>query len=271
MITSLLGLVAVLAPLAAALPAVSPLPTPAPTPVSKRQLLGALTSELGVIATLESGIITDISQKVAATALLSELQAIVPTATPTNAEQALSSLSAAFATQSPTGFIDGAAIVLENSLSPTNAAGLLEALEVFDGINSDDNPNNPTPSTSVYPKKLPCDAPYSVSEAELRRQIYIPSTFTYGQKPPVILMPGTGGRGGQNFLGNFEVLLADVDYADLVWVNPTGFMLADAQYNAELAAYAANYISAISGNVNVSMIAWSQGNLAIQWANKYCK
>ena len=234
-----------------------------PTPVQKRQ------NEVQVIDSLITAAAIDINQVLAASNILSELSMIVPTATPTNAQQALSLLAGAYATNQPNNFVDAAALILENSLSPTNVPSLLQALNVFGGINSDNNPNNPAPSSTIYPKKLPCDAPYSASEAELRRQIFIPSTFTYGQKPPVILFPGTGGRGGQNFQGNFEVLLANVDYADLVWVNPTNFLLGDAQYSAELAAYTINYISSISQGKNVSLIAWSQGNINIQWANKY--
>jgi len=228
-----------------------------PTPVEKRQMPNVVE----VIDTLITEAVIDVSQIVAASNIISELSMIQPTATPTNVEQALSALAGAYASATPNNFIDAAALIIANSLNPTNIPSLLQALNNFGGINNDNNPNNPAPSTTIYPKKLPCDAPYSVSEAELRRQIYIPSTFTYGQKPPVILFPGTGGRGGQNFQGNFEVLMADVDYADLVWVNPTHFLLADAQYNAELAAYAINYISSISQNKNVSIIAWSQVNI----------
>lgn len=233
-----------------------------PTPVQKRQ------NEVQAIDNLITELATDTNQKLAAASILSELAVITPTATPTDAAQALSLLQSVYATATPSGYIEAAALIVENSLNPTNVPALIQALDVFGGINNDNN-TNPQPSTTIYPKKLPCDAPYSVSEAELRRQIFIPSTFTYGQKPPVILFPGTGGRGGQNFMGNFEVLLANVDYADLVWVNPTSFLLADAQYNSELAAYAINYISAISQNQNVSIIGWSQGNINIQWATKY--
>jgi len=229
-----------------------------PTPVERRQV----PNEVEVIDTLITEAAIDISQVLAASNIISELSMIVPTATPTNVEQALSVLAAAYASATPNNFVDAAALIIENSLNPTNVPDTLQALNVFGGINNDNNPSNPAPSfpSTIYPKKLPCDAPYSVSEAELRRQIFIPSSFTYGAKPPVILFPGTGGRGGQNFQGNFEVLLADVDYADLVWVNPTAFLLADAQYNSELAAYAINYISSISKGMNVSIIAWSQVN-----------
>lgn len=85
----------------------------------------------------------------------------------------------------------------------------------------------------------------------------------------MILFPGTGGRGGIDFAGNFLVTLADVSYADPVLINPTGFLVTDVQKNSELAAYAINYISAISGNVNVSVIGWSQANTNVQWALKY--
>lgn len=107
-----------------------------------------------------------------------------------------------------------------------------------------------------------------MSEDDLRSAIYIPSTFTYGSVPPVILFPGTASTGYFTFKGNFIPLLTGSSYADPVWVNVPGYLLGDAQVNAEYAAYAINYIAGITGT-NVSVIAWSQGNIDTQWALKY--
>ena len=75
---------------------------------------------------------------------------------------------------------------------------------------------NPNPPVSVYPKSE-LDAPYSISEQYLRSAIFIPETFTYGKKPPVILFPGTGSTGFLAFSGNFIPLLSGADWADPVW------------------------------------------------------
>ncbi|THY60453.1 alpha/beta-hydrolase [Aureobasidium pullulans] len=112
------------------------------------------------------------------------------------------------------------------------------------------------------------DAPYTVDEATLRAAIHIPSGFTYGAKPPVILMPGTGNTGFETFQGNFIPALKGQSYADAVWLNVPGSLLDDSQTNSEFIAYAINYISGIASR-NVSVIAWSQGNINTQWAFKY--
>lgn len=105
-------------------------------------------------------------------------------------------------------------------------------------------------------------------ESVLRSAIYIPDTFTYGAKPPVVLFPGTGSTGYTTFAGNFIPLLTDVDWADPVWVNVPNFLNDDAQTNAEFAAYALNYIASLTKR-KTSVIAWSQGNIDMQWAFKY--
>lgn len=84
----------------------------------------------------------------------------------------------------------------------------------------------------------------------------------------MILLPGTGSTGYLSFSGNFIPLLSDTDWADPVWVNVPGQLLEDVQVNGEYAAYAVNYIAALTGR-NVTVIGWSQGNLDAQWAFKY--
>jgi hypothetical protein len=104
----------------------------------------------------------------------------------------------------------------------------------------------------VYPTAGPLDAPYDLSERQLRQAIYIPLDYTYGRKPPVIFLPGTGAVAGQNFAPNYGKLFKEQDVADPVYLNLPGENLADIQVAAEYTAYAINYISGISGGRKVS-------------------
>lgn len=92
---------------------------------------------------------------------------------------------------------------------------------------------NLVPASGVYPKADPRDAPYSLSESELRKVIHIPVEFTYGRKPPVVFLPGSGVRAGSNFAGNLAKLVRDGDLGDPVYVNVPGENLADIQVAAE--------------------------------------
>lgn len=145
----------------------------------------------------------------------------------------------------------------------------------FDGfseeINTSDNVNSKEPEKSIYPLLESSDASYSLSEKKLRAAIQIPKEYEYGNgsKVPVILVPGTGSRGGLVYASNYAKLLKETDFADVLWLNIPGYLLDDAQNNAEYVAYAINYISGISNNKNVSVISWSQGGLDTQWALKY--
>ncbi|WQF84418.1 Putative alpha/Beta hydrolase [Colletotrichum destructivum] len=119
-----------------------------------------------------------------------------------------------------------------------NANKLVAPINAIDSI-SNNNPRNP--AKAIWPRKDPADAPYTLTESQLRQVIFIPQTFTYGKKPPVIFIPGT------------------------VWLNIPGALLNDAQINSEYVAYAINYINDIT-NKNSSIISWSQGGLDTQWA-----
>ncbi|KAF1936831.1 alpha/beta-hydrolase [Clathrospora elynae] len=205
-----------------------------------------------------------------ATAVLSILSQITPTARPTNIADALSKQSDVWASPTRrTDFFAAVATQVANGLilDGTLNTALTGSLPV--GENSINN-NNPNPSSPIYPKKINSDAPYSLSEDVLRKAIYIPSGFTYGAKPPVIFVPGTGSYGGISFANNLRKLLTGKSYADPVWLNIPGAMLVDAQSNAEYIAYAINYISSVSKNSNrIAVISWSQGGLDTQWVLKY--
>lgn len=171
------------------------------------------------------------------------------------------------ASPTPSNSLESAAELVENSFSIPDLGNVLSGLTT--GANSPVNINLKNPDDTIYPKKWSDDAPYSQSEAALRQQIHIPSTFTYGKVPPIILVPGTGAIGGENFETNFIKLFTGSSFADPVWINPPTYQLGDAQKESEVVAYAINYISGISGNVNVSTLGWSQGNIQIRWATKY--
>ncbi|OCL01318.1 alpha/beta-hydrolase [Glonium stellatum] len=132
--------------------------------------------------------------------------------------------------------------MVENGLAPSDIADIVSAYSV--GYNSETNVNPAVPHKAIYPKKSSSDAPYSLTETQLREVIYIPSTFTYGKKPPVTLVPGTSSKGGETYGANYIKLLTGTSYADPVWLNIPGFLLGDAQVNAVLRSHAINYISA---------------------------
>ncbi|KAG5787463.1 hypothetical protein H9Q69_013467 [Fusarium xylarioides] len=148
--------------------------------------------------------------------------------------------------------IADASSITEKSQSQANGTAsestndLLSHAQGFGSAENGNDNRNPNPPKSVYPKAASCDAPYSLSEDKLRSAIYIPDTFTYGEKLPVILFPGTGATGWTSLRGNFIPLLTDVDWADPVRVNVPGLLLDDGQVNAEYAAYAINYIASLS-------------------------
>ncbi|PVH82422.1 lipase [Cadophora sp. DSE1049] len=130
---------------------------------------------------------------------------------------------------------------------------------------------NPTPPNPIYPTLSSLDANYHVSEDVLRSALFIPSTFKHGKdgKVPVLLVPGTGSYGGEAFSHNFAKLLLASSFGDPVWLSVRGRMCDASVSNAEHVAYAINYLSAVCGNKRIAVVAWSQGNLSVQWSLKY--
>jgi hypothetical protein len=92
--------------------------------------------------------------------------------------------------------------------------------------------SNSAAKSVIYPQKSASDPKFDVSEEQLRSAIEIPPSFTYGTKPPVVLVPGTASTGYTAYSGNFLKLLSNVSYADPVWLNVPQFMLSDSQTNA---------------------------------------
>ena len=147
----------------------------------------------GILGLLSSLNTTNLNQ------VESTLEGITPLPSPTSVEQAASRLQSAYASASPTSYFQAAGIIIQQGLASNDLASIAAGFNQQQGSNAfNNNPRNP--AKSIYPKKAQGDAPYQQSQAKLRQHIYIPSNFTYGKKPPVILVPGTGVRGGSNFI-----------------------------------------------------------------------
>ncbi|CAK3926563.1 Hypothetical predicted protein [Lecanosticta acicola] len=191
---------------------------------------------------------------------------IVPAPGPTAIPQLQQELQT-IAEANPNDLFKSGMEILLNGLAGGDYADIIQAYAVE---NNQDNVN-PIPAPGIYPKKESDDAPYDLSEQQLRQIIYIPPDFGYGKNGlmPVLFLPGTGAVAGSNFGPNYGKLLKAQGVADPVYVNFPGENLADIQVAAEYTAYAINYISAISGGKNVSTISWSAGSLDGQWALKY--
>lgn len=125
-----------------------------------------------------------------ASALNSLLSATATRSSPTDIAQASSALSA-IAQASPTNLYDYAGKLAANGLtSDAPGSDLTRFISgVLTGQNSDTNINLRSPAQPVYPKAAAGDAPYDLSEAQLRAAIYIPSTFKYGNGAQPVQLP----------------------------------------------------------------------------------
>ncbi|KAJ9139327.1 Alpha/beta-hydrolase [Coniochaeta hoffmannii] len=182
---------------------------------------------------------------------------------PTTEAELQASLSAIWSS-SDTNFYAGVKAQIDSNISISGLSADIVGPYTYLGSTSNNHPKDPT--TSIYPQKSTSDAPYSISEHDLRSAIFVPASFTYGQRPPLIFIPGTGTYGGEAFTHNLLKLLNSSPFADPVFLNVPGALLGDAQTHAEYVAYAINYISGISSAANLSIITWSQGGLDAQWA-----
>ena len=253
----------------------APTPTQDGGDVERRQLLSALGGVLGNTLVAVNDILdgnTDSDDPYGS--IIDILRPLTAKTRPSNTEEASAAISNVFqASPTPENLVDAAAQLVAQGLTLDNVEGALDFVDgVLTGENSPRN-NNPTdPSPAAFPTAGPSDAPYSLSEDELRAVIHIPDSFQYGKAgapQPIILVPGTGNTGYTTFSGNLIPLLQGSDIADPVWLNIPDYLLDDVQTNAEYVAYAINYIYGISNQRSVAIAAWSQGNIDSQWAYKY--
>jgi len=259
---------------------VDPVPSPTTTATASledRDLIGDLTGAFGGVLGDAVGDINDVLSKVgvgeivgtqAWSTISSALAQVTATKTQTNAASAIAQLSSIHAAKPSANLFEFVAAVAAEGLTANSVTDLLGFVDgLASGENSMSNVNIQRPKDTIYPRKGN-DPKYSVTESSLRAAIYIPPSFQGGKVQPVILMPGTGATGYLTYVGNYIRLLTGSSYADPVWLNIPGYLLNDAQVNAEYAAYAINYIASITGK-KVSIVGWSQGNIDIQWAFKY--
>lgn len=257
-----------------AVPLAAPATTPAPDPNLVQGIINTLNAQPGAdgiekaLSQIEAGLSSDFKDlnqiANAYAAVITEASQSKPA--PTNVADASKTLESIFHT-SPTDLAYPAAQLVLNNFKPKYNKGI--AGQGSQAINGFNNTNIRNANPIVFPSKSKGDAPYSLSLDALREAIYFPPGYTYGEKTPVLLVPGTGSTGGDTFAGNFIPLLTGKDYADPVYLNVPGYLLADAQTNAEHIAYAINYISGVSKNKQIGVISWSQGGLGTQWAFKY--
>lgn len=186
----------------------------------------------------------------AASVFAAILTQIVPAPGPTSIAQAQKELQTINQANPNDIFKSGAEILL-NGLAGDDYVNIFNSYTIE---SNPVNPFNPPPPRVIYPKAEADDAPYDLSEQQLRQVIYIPPTFTYGKVRPVIFLPGTGAIAGQNFGPNYGKLFkqANPPIADPVYLNLPSFNLNDIQQAAEYTAYAINYISAITKRNDVS-------------------
>ncbi|KAI7771403.1 hypothetical protein LZL87_010843 [Fusarium oxysporum] len=239
--------------------------------IERRQALSGLFNSVNnALAVTASGLLDELGDalnKEDREKTLDTLQKLKATKKPKDVGEA-SSITEKVAKSEPDNIVEYSARLIANGIVSGSTDDLLGYAQGLGSAENGNNNQNPDPPKSVFPRAASCDAPYTVSEDKLRSAIYIPDTFTYGKKLPVILFPGTGSTGYTAFRGSFIPLLTGVDWADPVWVNVPELLLGDAQVNAEYAAYALNYIASLSKR-SVATIGWSQGNINTQWAFKY--
>ncbi|KAK0289371.1 hypothetical protein LTR35_002568 [Friedmanniomyces endolithicus] len=248
----------------------------APTPTQHEAELG----ERGVVGGLLGAVGTAISNlnKLGSSgtgtanynSALSYLKTITPTATPTSPQQALAALSSIYeASPTPNNLYAAIGEYIAAGLTTTNLTSALSTLESsLSGPNSETNTNPPKPLFPHLPKSKLNRRPLRPLRIPTPRRHPHPLHLSIRQsRRPATHHPRNTGY--LTFRGSYIPLLTGSTIGDPVWLNIPGYLLNDAQTNAEFVAYAIGYISAISAHRQVAVLGWSQGNIDTQWAFKY--
>ena len=172
--------------------------------------------------------------------------------------------SGAKTNSTPSNMIDYAMDLLVEGINPKNIPDSVGALTTFNSM-TNENP----PLSNVIKDG---DPTFSVAESILRAAMYFPegfNTLNASGIPAIVMIPPTAIPGGQTWAVSYAKLLARDRIANPMWLNIPSNSLQDAQVTAEYVAYVINYVSQYTGGRNLSVIAWSQGNVNTQWALKY--
>ncbi|KAH8887149.1 alpha/beta-hydrolase [Thozetella sp. PMI_491] len=196
-------------------------------------------------------------------------------ARPENAEELQLALSSIWSDRDPTHYYDNIRKQICHGIAPEPLIEILGSspspdaiqavLQPTPGPNSYNNTNK-APSKDIYNGACGDNVTYSLPEAQLRAAIYIPPSFQWGNKPPVILIPGTNLYAGECYGDTILELINGTAYADPVLVNIPDTLHGDLQFDAEYVSYAIRYIYDVTNNTQVAVVAASGGALVTQWA-----
>lgn len=184
MYTNTLLQCALLVGVAIAAPASQPQTTAAPLLAPN----GGIKSKLSSIAAGLKTDAGDVSQALTAYAAVIT-DATVSGSKPTAVRDVIATQSACHAQNPASNIVEYAAQLIANGLAIKPNIGVVG--QAVGATNSFIN-FNPAAPWGIYPKKNWADPSYTLAQWELQQAIYVPPGYTYGEKPPVLLIGGTG-------------------------------------------------------------------------------
>ena len=113
----------------------------------------------------------------------------------------------------------------------------------------------------------PSGPPLTTPEATLAAALHCPQPLTNVSRDPVLLVPGTGLEGQENWDWSYGLALPAAGFAYCTVDLPGGAM-ADIQESSEYVVHAIRTMAEESGR-KVAVIGYSQGGLEVRWALRY--